>query len=269
VDDLAGFHEAYFRPNNALLVLIGDLSQEEARVQAEQFFGEWQAAEVPDYADYPRIRGGDSRIIYLVDQPDAGEATIRVGNLAIRGAAEDRFPFIVANHVLGGRSLDSRLNLNLRVDKRYTHGIRSNLEAQQDTGAFMVGGTFGQDVAGASVREILAEIERLRTELLTAQELNNAKSFLTAYYLTDTSVPAAFANRLATNYLLGLPWKAVNEYVGKIEAVTATQVREAARRYMQADQPVIVVVGNAAVIQPQLQAMGEVVVVDEQGEPVE
>ncbi len=268
-EDLANFHETYFKPNNALLVISGDLSEETARAQAEHLFGQWQAAEVPDYLDYPEAASGDSTVIYLVDQPDAGQANIRVGNLAIRGAAEDRFPLIVANHVLGGRSRMSRLTQNLRVDKGYTYGVGSGIEARQDVGAFVVQGSFGQDVAGASVREILAEIERLGSEPLTAEELANAKSFLVGYYLLDSAVPATFANLLATNYLLGLPWETASEYIANIEAVTAEEVQQAAQQYLEAEQPIIVVVGNAEVIRPQLADLGNVIVVDVQGQPVE
>ena len=268
-ESVAAFHAEYFTPNNALLVITGDLGEDAARAQAEALFGEWEAAATPDYLDYPEINGGDSTVIYLVDQPDAGQATIRVGNLAITGAAEDRFALIVANHVLGGRSLNSRLNLNLRVDKGYTYGVRSTLDALQDVGAFVVTGSFGQDVAGAAIREILAEIERIGAEPLTAEELRNAKSFLTGYFLLDTAVPATFANLLATNHLLGLPWDTADDYIANIEAVTAAEVQAAAQQYMDAEQPVIVVVGNAEVIRPQLAELGKVVVVDAHGEPVE
>jgi zinc protease len=269
-EDVAAFHESYFKPNNALLVITGDLSEEAARTQAEELFGTWEAAEVPDYLDYPEVADesnqGDSMVIYLVDQPDAEQATVRVGNRAIRGAAEDRYPLIVANHVLGGRSLNSRLNLNLRVEKGYTYGVRSNVDTLQDVGAFIVAGSFGEDVAGAAVQEILLEIERLGSEPLTAEELRSAKSFLSGYYLLDTAVPETFANLLATTYLLGLPWETVNAYVASIEALTAEDIQQAAQQYMEAQQPVIVVVGNAEVIQPQLEELGEVVVVDVHGE---
>jgi zinc protease len=104
---------------------------------------------------------------------------------------------------------------------------------------------------------------------LTAEELANAKSFLTGYYLLDVGTPATFANLLATNYLLGLPWDAVNEYVSNIETVTVKEVQAAAQHYMEAKQPIIVIVGDAKVIEPQLEGLGEVLVVDVHGEPVE
>lgn len=268
-DDLASFHESYFKPNNALLVITGDLDVEEARAQAEHSFGEWKAADIPDSARALEVNGAENMVIYLVDQPDTDEATIRVGNLAVRGTAEDRFALIVANHILGGRSLNSRLGLNLRVDKGYTVGVRSNVEMQRETGLFVVEGSFGQEVAGVSVREILAEIKRLQSEPLATQELNNAKSFLVAYYLADTNVPATFANRLASNFELGLPWASIDTYVSRLEAVTAAEVRAAAQHYMETEHPIIVVVGNAEVIQPQLQELGDVIVVDARGEALE
>lgn len=143
------------------------------------------------------------------------------------------------------------------------------MEAQQDTGAFVIAGSFGMDVTGAAVSDIHAELERITSTPLTAEELANAKNFLMGYYLLDVGVPATFANLLATNYLLGLPWEAVNKYVGNIEAVTAEEVQSAAQQYMEVEQPIIVIVGDAQVIEPQLEGLGDVVVVDVHGEPVE
>ena len=82
-------------------------------------------------------------------------------------------------------------------------------------------------------------------------------------------MPATFANLLATNYLLGLPWETASEYIANIEAVTAEEVQQAAQQYLEAEQPIIVVVGNAEVIRPQLADLGDVIVVDVQGQPVE
>ncbi|HXF64721.1 MAG TPA: pitrilysin family protein, partial [Caldilineaceae bacterium] len=268
-EDLAAFHAAYFVPGNALLVITGDMTELEARRQVEVLFGEWPAGDAPDYLDYPEATPRAQDVIYLIDQPAAGQAVVRVGNRAIRGAAEDRFALLVANHALGGRSQTSRLYRNLRADKGYTYGVRSTLDMLQDAGAFVIAGSVNEETAGAAIHEILFELERLSREGLSDEELANAKSFLTGQYLMQTAVPNSFADILASYFLLGLPWESANEFVGAIEAVTAAEVQAAVNQYIEVEQPAIVVVGDAEVLLPQLEELGEVVLVDAQGEPVE
>ena len=99
------FYDTYFKPNNSLLVIVGDITVAEAQAQAERVFGGWQPDEAPDFLDYPEAELGDSSVIYLVDRPESEQAAIQVGNRGIDARNPDRYALIVANAVLGGGQL--------------------------------------------------------------------------------------------------------------------------------------------------------------------
>jgi predicted Zn-dependent peptidase len=258
------FHQTYFKPNNALLVIVGDITAEEAQAEAERVFGDWESGDVPDFLDYPEAELGDTSLIYLVDRPTSEQATVQVGNRAINARAPERYALSVINTVLGGGS-SSRLYTNLREDKGYTYGVYSRFGRPNDTSTFRVVGDVSQDHAADAVQEILKELERIRTEPISEQELADAKAQLIGNFALAIEQPADFADQLSTRYLTGLPIEELNDYLQEIEAVTAEEAQAAAAKYIDSEQPIIVVVGDAEVVKPQLEKIGKVVVVDNEG----
>ena len=265
--DIRNFHRTYYRPNNALLIIVGDLTAEEAQAQSERAFGMWMPAEVPELFDYPEVETPDTSVIYLVNRPDSEQATIQVGNLAIDARNPDRYALEVVNSLLGSGS-SSRLFLNLREDKGYTYGVYSRFARPNDEGTFRVLGDFNPENTGASVAEILGELERVRTEPIPAQELEDAKSKIIGGFALAMEDPSTFASQLAVRALTGVPIEELNDYLPAIEAVTAEEAQAAAEKYINSDSPIIVVVGNAAAIQPQLEEIMPVRVVDADGNEV-
>ncbi len=146
-EDVRQFHRTYYRPDNALLVIVGDLTADEARALTEDAFGAWMPHDVPDYLDYPEHESADTSVIYLVDRPDSEQATIQVGNIAIDARNPDRYALEVVNSVLGSGS-SSRLFVNLREDKGYTYGVYSRFARPNDEGTFRVIGDFNQEKRG-------------------------------------------------------------------------------------------------------------------------
>ena len=126
-----------------------------------------------------------------------------------------------------------------------------------------------QNHAGDAIGEILSELERIRTEDLSEQELADTKGLLIGNFALRIEDPADFAGQLATRYLTGVPIDELDTYLQQLNAVTAEQAREAAAQYIDTEQPIIVVVGNAEIIKPQLEELGQVVVVDKDGNVVE
>ncbi|MEW5958799.1 MAG: pitrilysin family protein, partial [Chloroflexota bacterium] len=266
-EDVAAFYQTYFKPNNALLVIVGDLTAAEAKAQTGRVFGGWPAGDAPDFLDYPEARLGDTGVIYLVDRPDSEQATIQIGNRAIDARNPDRYALEVANTALGGGA-SSRLFDNLREDKGYTYGIYSRFGRPNDTSTFRVVSDVDQNHAGDAVREILAELERIRTEDLSEKELADTKGLLTGNFALRLEAPADFASQLAARYLTGVPIEELDTYLQQLNVVTAGQAREAAAKYIDSDQPIIVVVGSAAIVKPQLEAIAPVVMVDKDGKVV-
>ncbi|GAB4436810.1 MAG: pitrilysin family protein [Anaerolineae bacterium] len=267
-EDVAEFHQTYYKPNNALLVIVGDITAEEAKAETERVFGDWAAGNVPDFLDYPAAKLGDTSLIYLVDRPTSEQATVQVGNRAIDARNPDRYALSVVNTVLGGGS-SSRLYTNLREDKGYTYGVYSRFGRPNDTSTFRVVGDVSQDHAADAVQEILSELERIRTEPIAEQELTDAKNQLIGNFALAIEQPSDFADQLATRYLTGIPIEELNDYLQAIEQVTAEEAQAAAAKYIDSDQPIIVVVGDAEAVKPQLEQLGPVMVVDNEGQEIE
>jgi predicted Zn-dependent peptidase len=165
---------------------------------------------------------------------------------------------------LGGGS-SSRLYTNLREDKGYTYGIYSRFGRPNDTSTFRVISDVSQDHAGDAVQEILKELERVRTEPISEQDLTDAKGLIIGNFALALENPADFADALANRFLSGIPIEELNDYLKNIEQVTAEEAQTAAAKYIDSEQPIIVVVGNAEVVKPQLEKIGNVVVVDNEG----
>ena len=267
-NDVRTFHRTYYRPNNALLIVVGDLTADAAKAEAERAFGLWQTADVPDYLDYPTAAPADTAAIYLVDRPGSEQATIQVGNLGIDARNPDRYALEVTNAALGGGS-SSRLFLNLREDKGYTYGVYSRFARPNAPASFRVQGDFNPETAGAAVVEILAELARIRTEPMAEAELADAKGQIIGGFALAMEDPARFADQLAARALTGVPIEELNEYLARLEAVTAAEAMAAAAKYIDSDAPLIVVVGDAATLKPQLEAIRPVLVVDGNGNPIE
>jgi len=267
-NDVRKFHRTFYRPNNALLIVVGDLTAEEARAETERAFGLWQTADVPDFLNYPEAAPADTSAIYLIDRPGSEQATIHVGNIAIDARNPDRYALEVLNSALGGGS-SSRLYRNLREDKGYTYGVYSRFARPNSPASFRVLGDFNKETAGAAIVEILAELRQIRTEPLTEEELADAKGRLIGGFALAMEDPATFADQVASRALTGVPIDELNEYLDRLGAVTADEALAAAAKYINGDSPLIVVVGDAATLRPQLEEILPVRVVDENGDIVQ
>jgi len=250
------------------LVIVGDITPDEARAQTERVFNGWQAGDVSDFLDYPEAQVGDTSVIYLVDRPDSEQATIQIGNKGIDARNPDRYALIVANAALGGGA-SSRLSSNVREDKGYTYGISSRFGRPNDTSTFRVLSDVDQAHAGDAIREILQELETLRTEPMSDDELAATKGLLIGNFALSIEDPGDFASQLSTRYLTGVPIDELNTYLQKLSEITPEEVQTAAAKYIDTEHPIIVVVGDAKVVKPQLEEIGKVVVVDGDGNVIE
>lgn len=267
-DDVLEFYDTYVQPNNALLVVVGDISLDEARRHIERAFGGWQPGDVPDFLDYPKAALGDTSKIYLVDRPGSEQATIQIGNQGINARNPDRYALIVANAALGNGST-SRLYRNLRDQKGYTYGVYSRFGRPNDTSTFRVLSDVDQARAADAIREILAELERIRTEPMPEDELADTKGLIIGNFALAIEDPADFASQLSNRRLTGVPIDELNSYLQNISDVTAEEAMQAAAKYIDTEQPIIVVVGDAEILEPQLAELGAVVVVDKDGNVIE
>jgi zinc protease len=241
VADLRKFYDAYYRPNNAVLIVAGDVTEAALRPKLESALKSWKARGVTK-RKLPAPPVASRTKVYLIDKGDAPQSSIRVGLIGIERTNPDFVPVTVMNLILGGGFY--RLDLNLREGKGWTYGARSTFDMRKTPGPFSAGGEFVATHTADAVAEILKEVNTIRDTDVSEAELSRAKDQIIK------SFPARFATRAATSSQLsdlaiyGLPDSYLNDYTRKIAAVTKEDVRKVARKYLASDKLAVVVVGD-------------------------
>ena len=267
-DDVRAFYEERYRPGGMTLIVVGDVSANEAERLARAAFGDWTggapARLVP--VDDPARR---SRAVHLVGKADAPQSELRVGHVGVPRTHPDYFPIVVMNAVLGGL-FSSRINLNLREVHGYTYGAHSEFDWRRARGPFVVSTAVRSDVTDAAAREILLEIDRMRAADIEPAELSLATSYLDGVFPIRYETTGAIAAALANLVIFGLPEDYFDTYRDHVRAITVADVRRAAERYLSPAELQLVVVGDPAAVREPLETLsaGDVVVYDAEGSPL-
>lgn len=252
--ELAAWHKTWVKPNNAVLIVVGDVKMSDLLPQLESRFGGWSAAKLPKRRSLaPRAHKGP-RVVTVVDRPSAAQSQLWVGELGLGASSTDLYPAQVAATVLGG-GFKSRLNANLRSGKAYSYGAYSFFDVRREPGVFAAYAPVVADKTSEALTELLGELRRLREGGIDDAELADAKSgliqSLPAEFQTTTSTALAFGRI----YALGRPPDYFAEYTRKLQAVTREDVAAAAARRFRPEALAIVVVGPLAELKPRLQAL--------------
>lgn len=242
---LRAAHAARFRPDQALLVIAGRISADEAVRLAGSAFGDWRAEGAPLPA-VPAPETSRAPRFVLVPRGNSVQSAVRIGRPAFPADDERTIQAALANTILGG-SFDSRLSRNLREEKGYTYGARSGFGLGRVGGAFQAQADVRNEVTGAAVGEFLKEFEAMRTTPVAADELERAKRYTAGSYLFRNQLQGAVASALAGDWLLGRPADYLGTYVGRTQRVTAAQIQAIAREFFDPETQSIVVVGEPGV----------------------
>ena len=257
--DIVAFYESRRQPDNALLIIAGAITTEEGLAYAEQHFADWEGS--AEAITYPALPENSGQQILLVDRPGSTQANFRLGNIGIQGASLDYFPARVLNHVLGG-TFSSRLVQNIREEKGYTYSIGSGFSYPADTGYFVVTADVRNDVIAPALEEVFKEIERIQTEALTDEEINDARDGIVGEWVFGLETYQDFVEAVASYKIRGVELDRLNKWLGYIKDVTTDAVLDIANTYIQPDDFIIVVVGDASEIQEQLETLGEVTLLE-------
>jgi zinc protease len=253
--DLAAFHAAHYVPGNAVLCLVGDLTLDQARTAAERFFGSWPAGTAAPPV-VPDANPDRSARIFLVDRPGAQQSTISAAYPGLRVGDPDRLALEVLNTALGGQ-FASRLNLNLREDKGYTYGVRTQVAAFANGGFFGTSTQVQTPHTAASIVEILEEFAQLRgPRPLAGEELQNCASQMVLSFPQDFETYGGVAGRIAQLVVTGQPRDDWQTYAARVRGVTAEDLPRVAQRLIRPDDLVFVIVGDRARIEDDLRALG-------------
>ena len=265
-EDLRGFYDKYYRPNNAALLVAGDTTVAALKGKLEEAFAKWRPKRSAASKLPPPAGAAPATRVFLIDKADAPQSSIRVAAIGIERTNPDYFPVTVMNLILGGGFY--RLDLNLREGKGWTYGARSTVDSRRAPGPLSAGGEFVAPHSADSVAEILKEMTTMRDSDVTDVELARAKDQIIKSFPARFATRANVAAQLAELAVFGLPDSYVTEYTRKIAAVTKDDVRRVARKYIDPNHLAIVVVGDKKTLAEPLGKLAPVEVRDLEGEPI-
>ncbi|NNE97520.1 MAG: insulinase family protein [Pyrinomonadaceae bacterium] len=265
-DEIIELHKRKFIPNNATLIAIGDVRSETFENEIEGLFGEWKKGEV-EQANLPAPPERAERELTIVDRPGSSQANIVLSNLAISRNDPDYFRVLVMNQILGAGA-SSRLFMNLREEKGYTYGAYSRIYAKRHLGSFEATSEVRTAVTGESLKEFFYELDRIRNEKPSEDELIDAKNFLSGVFPIRAETQGGLTNLIVAQMLYDLPDDYLQTYREKVNAVTGEEVQRVANKYVLPDQIAMVIVGDAEAVLPQAREFAQnIEIVDAKGKP--
>jgi predicted Zn-dependent peptidase len=262
-DALRGFHRARFVPDHAALAVAGDISLPEVRKLAETKLAGWKKAgasrpTVTDPAD-----PGAAKVTFVA-RPNSVQTNLLVGTPAIRRLDPDYDVLQVMNKVIGGGPT-GRLFITLREEKGYTYGAYSSLNAGEWRGVWQASTEVRTDVTEAALRDLLAEVARVRDEAVPGKELKDQKRAMIGSFALSLENPQQMLGYYVTSWRYGLPADYWDKYPERITAVTEAQVRAAARKYLDPARLQVIAVGEPAKVSDVLRKFGTVETYDTEG----
>lgn len=269
-EDLVGFYEANYRPNNSVLIVVGDVDAKTLLPKLEKSFAGWKSAGDIKSFDIPEAMAMEKAGIYIVDKPGAAQSVVSIGQVGVARNSPDYIPLQVMNTILGG-GFTSRVNMNLREDKGYTYGARTGYSFRRGAGPFSASADVQTAVTKESVAEFMRELRGIRGEIpVTQRELEYNKQSLIRRFPSGFETSGQISNQLANLVIYGLSDTYFNEYIQKVNAVTIEDVNRVANKYLSPDKMAIVVVGDRKTIEPGLKELGfPVAILDAEGNPAQ
>jgi zinc protease len=253
-EDLRAFYGATFRPDNATLIVVGDIAPDKVMPLLESNFGGWKApgAALPK-TTLPPVQEPAAREIYLIDKPGAAQTQIRIGWIGVARSTPDYFPIQVMNTILGG-SFSSRLNMNLREEHGYTYGAGSGFDMRASAGPFAAAAGVQTDKTAEALKEFFVELNKIQ-QTVPADELARAKNYVALRFPGGFETTGDMSRRLEDMLVYHLPDDYFLKYVQSIQAVSAADVQRVAQKYIQPGRFVVVVAGDRKTIEPGIRAL--------------
>lgn len=244
--DIVSFYSRYYRPNNAKLVLIGNLNLEMASRTVSRYLSPWERREI-EHPSVPLLNPRDKMKVCFVDLPQAKDATIYLGNIIFPITSRDYFPFTVFNQVIGGTP-NSRLFMHLRESKAYAYYAFSEMRFFRSCGIFLIRAKVLTDFSYDAIQEILHEINDLRNVPIPSQEIEQAKSYLIGNFPLKIETYDDLSGKLSEIQAFGLSRDHWERYYSNIIRINSETVSQMGQKY-SLHTPVIVIVGNNEIME--------------------
>jgi zinc protease len=267
--DLAKFHETWFKPNNATLLVVGDTTLAEIKPRLEKLLASWKSGNLPPRS-VPQVGQPEKDVVYLIDRPGSGQSVIFGAQLAPPQSDPDAIPLQLVNSIFGGK-FSSRINMNLREDKHWSYGVRTVLPAARGQRPYISISAVQTDKTKESMVELVKEYNNVvGAKPITAEELKDEQSNTTlglpGTFETVQQLSGAYGNILE----YGLAEDYYNTFTQKALALTPDRANQIAKKYILPDHLVWVVVGDMSKVESGIRELnlGEVHKVDADGNPV-
>jgi zinc protease len=268
-EDLVKFHETWFKPNNATLLIVGDTTLAEITPKLEKLLASWKSGEVPKQT-IPSAPEPGKDVVYLLDRPGSGQSLILAAQLAPAFNDPDQISLELVNDIFGG-NFSSRINMNLREDKHWSYGVRSRLVPAKGERPYFSMSPVQTDKTKESLLELVAEYKNIVgskpiTEAELKDEQTNATLGLPGSFETVQQLSGAYGNILQ----YGLPDDYYNTFTQKVLSATPDTANEIAKKYIQPGHLVWIVVGDMSKVESGIRELniGEVHKIDADGNPL-
>jgi zinc protease len=267
-EDLAKFHETWYKPNNATLLIVGDTTLAEITPKLEKLFASWKPGDVPTI-NIPKPSQPEKDVVYLIDRPGSGQSVIFAAQLAPPYNNPDQIPLMLVNDVFGG-NFSSRINMNLREDKHWSYGVGTRIVAARAERPYISFSPVQSDKTKESMVELINEYKSIVgdkpiTEAELKDEQTNSTLSLPGSFETVQQLSGAYGNILQYN----LPENYYNTYTQKVLAVTPAEANEVAKKYILPGHLIWLVVGDMSKVEAGIRELniGEVHKIDANGNP--
>lgn len=266
--DLIDFYTAHYLPNNAVLIVTGDVDEKNLLPKLEKSFADWKPGEVKSQS-VSKVSGFSETGIYLVDKPNAAQSVVSIVQNGIERDNPDYYSLMVLNTILGGE-FTSRVNANLRESKGFTYGAGTFFDVRRGAGPFVASADFQTEVTKEAISEFMKELREIRgTKPVTANELREGKQTIIRRFPSGFETSGQISGKLASIVMFNLPDSYFNDYISKIQAVTLEDVNKVAAKYIDPSKMAIVVVGDKKTVEPKLKELGyPITILDADGNKV-
>lgn len=255
LDDIKDHYNKYFVPNNAYLIILGDVKFNEVKKLVEKEFKSWKKGKLP-VSKYDEPKNVAKTEINFVDMPNAVQSEIAILSIVdLKMTDDDYYPALIANQIFGG-DFNSYLNMNLREAHGWTYGAFSRLRGSKYVDKFKASSSVRNEVTDSAVFEAMKELKRIREKKVDANTLNAVKASLIGNFVMDAEKPEFIARQALLVQTQNLPDNFYENYIRNINAVTAEQVQKAAQKYFSYDNARILVVGKGSDVIPGLERLG-------------
>ena len=260
-DELMRFYTTYYRPNNATLLVVGDVKPDDVERRAQALFGGWTRGDIPAMPSSNASAPKGATLI-LVDKPGAAQSSFRLGGIGAPRSTSDYFAIQVMNTILGG-AFTSRLNNNLRETKGYTYGAGSGFGLRRNPGPFVASAEIVSAKTDSALIEFMKELRAIR-DTVPADELAKAKRYLQLGLPEDFETTGSIAGQMLPLITYGIPLDFYSSAVQNYGAVSQADVQRVARQYVDPDHLTMVIVGDRKSIEPGLRTLkpGTIVIRD-------